>query len=56
MNLGRPRVLPDQEKNGVKVHRSVKMRMAANKLKSAEWTPYVPMANADWECEPIWED
>ena len=33
MNLGRPRVLPDQEKNGIKVHRSVKMRMDIQSLK-----------------------
>lgn len=33
MNLARPRVLPDQKKHGIKVHRSVKMRMEALGLK-----------------------
>ena len=45
MNLGRPRVLPDQEKNGIKVHRSVKMRMDIQSLK------YKPKLKIEGEAE-----
>lgn len=33
MNLARPRVLPNQREHGIKVHRSVKMRMEVQDLK-----------------------
>ncbi|TFK33616.1 hypothetical protein BDQ12DRAFT_766453 [Crucibulum laeve] len=43
-NLGRGRKIPRQEKNGVRVHRSVKMRMEAG---YADGKKYVPKANLD---------
>ncbi|KAK7062837.1 hypothetical protein VNI00_000332 [Paramarasmius palmivorus] len=52
MNLARPRFIPKQKSNGVKVHRSVKARMEA----SREWDgkKYVPRANLS--VEPTWVD
>lgn len=43
-NLGRPRFIPKQRKNGVKVHRSVKMRMDAL---HEDGSKYVPRAHFD---------
>lgn len=48
MNLARPRVLPDQKKHGIKVHRSVKMRMEARGMK------YKPKLKFD--VDPEWVD
>lgn len=48
MNLARPRVLPDQKKHGIKVHRSVKMRMEARAMK------YKPKLKFD--VDPEWAD
>ncbi|KAH6909130.1 hypothetical protein BKA70DRAFT_226359 [Coprinopsis sp. MPI-PUGE-AT-0042] len=56
-NLARPRFIPKQAKNGVKVHRSVKLRMEAEyeeeKLR-AKGTKYVPRAKL--RVEPTWID
>ncbi|THH03449.1 hypothetical protein EW145_g6243 [Phellinidium pouzarii] len=48
LNLARPRVLPHQTKNGIRVHRSVKMRMEVQELE------YKPRLR--FEVDPIWED
>lgn len=48
MNLGRGRVKRHQEKSGIRVHRSVKLRMEAEELK------YTPRLK--FEVDPIWED
>lgn len=45
INLGSARHIPKQRTNGVKVHRSVKLRMDAG---------YKPAAK--WDVEPIWVD
>lgn len=48
MNWGRPRVVPGQEMTGIKVHRSVKMRMEHPDL---NYTPAVK-----FDVEPTWVD
>ncbi|KAI5116432.1 hypothetical protein M0805_000211 [Coniferiporia weirii] len=48
LNRGRPRVFPQQAKNGIKVHRSVKMRMEAQGL------DYKPRLR--FEVDPEWVD
>ncbi|KAJ3575742.1 hypothetical protein NP233_g903 [Leucocoprinus birnbaumii] len=54
-NLARPRFIPKQIKNGVKIHRSVKMRMAAQyedeKKKGKRYKP-----KAHLRVEPTWID
>lgn len=54
-NLARPRFIPKQIKNGVKVHRSVRMRMQAEyedeKKKGKKYRP-----KAHLRVEPIWID
>jgi hypothetical protein len=56
-NLARPRFIPKQAKNGVKVHRSVKLRMEAQyedeKLRAKGQT-YVP--RAELRVMPTWID
>ena len=49
--MGRGRHIPLQRKNGVKIHRSVRIRMAAQGLADEN---YVPMANL--KVEPTWVD
>ena len=49
MNLGKPRKIAKQHKEGVYVHRSVKIRMEAEKLRGGEYTP-----RAKFEVEPTW--
>ncbi|KAJ4490904.1 hypothetical protein J3R30DRAFT_3694791 [Lentinula aciculospora] len=44
-NLGRGRIVPKQKKQGVKVHRSVKMRLEAQHTDGSE---YQPKANVDF--------
>ena len=51
LNRGRGRHIPLQRKNGVKIHRSVKIRMAAQGLEDGT---YLPKANL--KVEPIWVD
>ncbi|KAK1235171.1 hypothetical protein PQX77_001610 [Marasmius sp. AFHP31] len=51
-NLGRGRIIPKQKKNGVKVHRSVKMRMEATHESGGR---YVPKAKFD-ERYTTWVD
>jgi len=47
-----PRHIPKQSKIGVKVHRSVKIRMEAEKLfKDKNYSPA-----AKWDVEPTWVD
>lgn len=50
MNLASPRVLPDQKRHGIKLHRSVKMRMDAEHLK------YKPKLCIEHGVEPTWID
>ncbi|KAL1749282.1 hypothetical protein HDZ31DRAFT_59566 [Schizophyllum fasciatum] len=51
LHLGRGRTLPEwQKKNGVHIHKSVKMRMNAENLK------YRPRATVLDDVEPIWVD
>jgi len=50
MNFGKPRIIPRQEKLGVKVHRSVKVRMAEG-FKDAKYKPA-----ASFIVEPTWVD
>lgn len=55
VNLGGPRIIPKQQALGVKVHRSVKIRMAAEGLfqdGSKKARKYVPAAK--WDMEPDW--
>jgi len=55
INLGFPRIIPKQERMGVKVHRTVKIRMEATGLfedKSKALKKYVPAAKLD--VEPSW--
>ncbi|KAH7876941.1 uncharacterized protein C8R40DRAFT_998572, partial [Lentinula edodes] len=52
-NLARPRHIPEQSSNGVYVHRSVKIRMEAEKVGSnGKHRRYSPKAHL--EVEPIW--
>ena len=55
INAGRPRVIPDQQVNGLKVHRSVKMRMEAefeDDKKHRKGGKYTPRAK--FEVNPTW--
>ncbi|ESK92292.1 hypothetical protein Moror_4690 [Moniliophthora roreri MCA 2997] len=52
MNLARPRFIPKQKKNGVKVHRSVKTRMEASH--EGDGKKYLPRAY--FSIEPTWVD
>ncbi|KAF8581738.1 hypothetical protein K439DRAFT_200070 [Ramaria rubella] len=52
-NLARPRFIPKQKKQGVKVHRSVKMRMEAE-YEAYPGTKYKPRAL--FSVEPTWVD
>lgn len=52
VNLGRAREIPRQSKQGVLVHRSVKIRMEAGE--GVADGPYTPRAK--WKVEPIWVD
>lgn len=52
INLGRARKIPRQKKQGVLVHRSVKIRMEAGE--HADGGPYTPRAK--WKVEPTWVD
>ena len=52
INFGRPRIIPKQ-KDGIKVHRSVKIRLdAGNAL--VDGKKYVPRAK--WHVDPEWVD
>lgn len=55
INLGRARTIPDQTQNGVKVHRTVKIRMDAGAgggfFKDKGYVPAV-----EFEVEPSWVD
>ncbi|GJJ13726.1 hypothetical protein Clacol_007982 [Clathrus columnatus] len=53
INLGRPRKITGQKRHGVKVHRSVKIRMEAGQV-VAEGVAYTPRAK--WKIEPTWVD
>ena len=54
-NMARPRFIPKQAKNGVKVHRSVKLRMEAEyedaRRKGEKYSP-----RAHFHVEPTWID
>ncbi|TFK33598.1 hypothetical protein BDQ12DRAFT_690919 [Crucibulum laeve] len=52
-NMGKPRFIPKQAKNGVKVHRSVKLRMEAEHER-VKGKKYVPKAHL--HVEPTWID
>ncbi|TFK49640.1 hypothetical protein OE88DRAFT_361764 [Heliocybe sulcata] len=52
INRGRPRTIRRQKRDGVKVHRTVKLRMAAAKL--LEGGQYEPRAT--WHVDPTWVD
>ncbi|RPD64674.1 hypothetical protein L227DRAFT_571135 [Lentinus tigrinus ALCF2SS1-6] len=55
-NMGRGRDVPSDHKPFY-VHRSVKMRMAANGLENWKHGPYAPKASdVDWAREPVWVD
>jgi hypothetical protein len=48
--MGGPRIIPKQQKIGVKVHRSVKIRMEADGLfKDRKYTPAAKL-----DVEPVW--
>ncbi|PBL00092.1 hypothetical protein ARMGADRAFT_1006349, partial [Armillaria gallica] len=49
VNAGSPRHIPRQKMQGVKVHRSVKLRMEAENVPGGKYHP-----KADWKVEPIW--
>lgn len=51
MNFGKPRIIPKQAKLGVKVHRSVKVRMEADGFKDVNYKPA-----ASFHVEPTWAD
>lgn len=51
VNAGSPRHIPRQKMQGVKVHRSVKLRMEAENVPGGKYHP-----KADWKVEPIWVD
>ena len=51
VNRGHGRHIPLQRKNGVKIHRSVKIRMAALGLENGTYAP-----KANLKVEPIWVD
>ena len=51
MNRGHGRHIPLQRKNGVKIHRSVKVRMGAQGLENGTYAP-----KANLKVEPIWVD
>ena len=53
--MGRGRNVPSDHKPFY-VHRSVKMRLAANGLRDWKHGPYAPTANADWAHDPVWVD
>jgi hypothetical protein len=53
-NLARPRFIPKQIKNGVKVHRSVKIRMDAQYQDEKKGERYRPKAHL--RVEPTWID
>lgn len=54
-NLARPRFIPKQLKNGVKVHRSVKLRMEAEyESEEKKGKKYKPKPRL--HVEPIWID
>lgn len=52
VNFGRARVIPRQKRYGIKVHRSVKVRMDAGD--NVEGGKYAPRAK--WKVEPTWVD
>lgn len=56
INYGRERIIPKQKKQGVKIHRSVKVRMEANPtmVEGSEGKKYIPRAK--WNVEPTWVD
>ncbi|KAJ3802202.1 hypothetical protein GGU11DRAFT_673408 [Lentinula aff. detonsa] len=49
-NMGRGRIIPKQKKQGVKVHRSVKMRLEAQHKDGSKYQPKanIDFANATW--------
>ena len=51
--MGNPRVIPHQKDNGIKVHRSVKLRMESE-IEGSKGEKYVPKAM--WDVEPTWID
>jgi hypothetical protein len=52
INLGRPRVIPRQKRQGFNVHRSVKVRMeAGDRVAGGKYVP-----RAEWKVEPNWVD
>lgn len=56
INYGRERIIPKQKKQGVKIHRSVKVRMEADPtmVEGSEGKKYIPRAK--WNVEPTWVD
>ncbi|EPQ52600.1 hypothetical protein GLOTRDRAFT_46622 [Gloeophyllum trabeum ATCC 11539] len=52
VNLGRPRTIRRQKKDGLRVHRTVKLRMVAEEL--LQGGKYIPRAK--FEVEPTWVD
>ena len=49
--MGRGRVIPHQQTQRFKVHRTVKLRMEAEGTNGKKYVPKAP-----WEVEPIWVD
>lgn len=54
VNAGRSRKVPQQKRDGIHVHRSVKMRMEAEALALGSVNKYIPRVK--FECEPTWVD
>ncbi|KAH8825576.1 hypothetical protein DL96DRAFT_1817098 [Flagelloscypha sp. PMI_526] len=53
INMGKCRVIPHQQTNGIKVHRSVKLRMESE-VEGSKGEKYIPQAM--WQVEPTWVD
>ncbi|KAK0457434.1 uncharacterized protein EV420DRAFT_1480512 [Desarmillaria tabescens] len=51
MNRGRPRRIPRQYQEGLKVHRTVKLRMEAEGLEGGKYVP-----RPRWSVDPTWVD
>ena len=52
INLGRARIIPKQAQNGIRVHRTVKIRMEVEGFfKDGKYEP-----GAKLEVEPLWVD
>ncbi|KAG7451929.1 uncharacterized protein BT62DRAFT_959841 [Guyanagaster necrorhizus] len=51
LNGGRPRHIPRQKMQGIKVHRTVKLRIESEDVAGGKYVP-----KADWTVEPTWVD